>query len=104
MKNVILFYAFRYALGRKTYAVSEVAEEIIHYAEEMSPNIRTLMLQELDEAYKENRLGMGIDVKQWMKVRFVLDSLARKESSGPGVRCDSRTTHRGNRGPLPLRA
>ena len=81
MKEQILFYAFRYVLGRRTYAISDVADEILHYAEDLSQKTRTVMLKELDEAYRENRLGDQCDCDLWQKVRTKLDEIERKEKS-----------------------
>jgi hypothetical protein len=43
----ILFYAFRYALGRTTYAVHDVAAEIIQHAKDIPESAMNNMIQEL---------------------------------------------------------
>lgn len=70
MNEDILFYAFRYALGRMTYAVSTVGEEIIfqHKKGNLSPKACGLMMEEIAQAKKENRLGMKCDADVWEKV------------------------------------
>jgi len=75
MNENILFYAFRYALGRMTYAVGEVANEIIRRAPDLSPGVRGAMIRDIDEAYSENRLGMEFDKSKWLEVRNVLGAL-----------------------------
>jgi hypothetical protein len=44
-----LFYAFRYALGRKTYAVNDVVTEIKLRAKDIQPSTRDLMIKEIYE-------------------------------------------------------
>lgn len=51
----ILFYAFRYALGRMTYAVSTVADEIILHAHEIDRKTR----QGDHGGYREGSSGNG---------------------------------------------
>lgn len=70
MNEDILFYAFRYALGRMTYAVSTVGEEIIHQKGlgNLSPKCCNLMMEEIAQAKKEKRLGMKCDADVWEKV------------------------------------
>lgn len=45
----ILFYAFRYALHRKTYAVKDVQDEIIINWSKLSPNIQERIQKEINE-------------------------------------------------------
>lgn len=45
-----LFYAFRYALGRKTYAVPQVAEEIRMNVGNITRSVAETMVNELDAA------------------------------------------------------
>lgn len=71
----ILFWAFRYALGRMTYAVGDVANEIIRHASEISPQTRGLMTKEIREALGSNRAGMSMDVTEWNKVLARLNEL-----------------------------
>lgn len=46
----ILFWAFRYTLGRMTYSVHDVAPVIARKAAEISPKTRALMVKEISEA------------------------------------------------------
>lgn len=70
----ILFYAFRYALGRMTYAVNEVATEIIRHADKLHENIKGLMIREIEEAIAKGQAGMAMDVNRWEEV---LDALKK---------------------------
>jgi hypothetical protein len=72
MNDTILFYAFRYALGRMTSAVSDVADEIIRHADSLSPYLRRTIVREIDEAEAGDRLGMKIDAEQWRRLRAAL--------------------------------
>lgn len=69
MNESILFYAFRYALGRKTYAVGIVAEELEKHADTLSPSTRETIVQEIDEAELSGSLGMPMDADVWRRVR-----------------------------------
>jgi hypothetical protein len=69
----ILIYAFRYALGRMTYAVSTVANEIKRRAADLSPKAKALIVKEITEAESDNRLGMKMDAEYWREVRALLD-------------------------------
>lgn len=68
----ILFYAFRYALGRMTYAVHDVASEIIRNEASISPRTRALMIQEIGEAIEKGNAGMDMDVREWQRVADTL--------------------------------
>lgn len=70
----ILFYAFRYTLGRRTYAVSQVANEIIKHKDQLSDNTRKLIVKEIDAQKEKTPYGLGdqCDVEAWLAVRKVL--------------------------------
>lgn len=71
----ILFYAFRYTLGRMTYAVSTVAQEIILHAPEIHRKTRDTMTKEIRKALAEDTAGMEMDRKQWEAVLAKLNEL-----------------------------
>jgi len=71
----ILFYAFRYTLGRMTYAVSTVAQEIILHAHELHPRTRDTMIMEIRKAIAYNVAGMDVDRKQWEEVLAKLNEI-----------------------------
>jgi len=64
----ILFYAFRYALGRKTYAVQDVVENILNNWDNITTHTKTFMKKEIEEAIHEDRAGMSIDIVSWEKI------------------------------------
>lgn len=64
----IAFYAFRYALGRKTYAVSDVAEYLKEHWDEFDVYTQQLIHKEINEAIEEGMAGMDCDVAEWRTI------------------------------------
>ena len=64
----ILFYAFRYALGRKTYAVREVVSELKENWKKFGLGIQIQIQEEIEEALKDNRAGMDCDILKWNEI------------------------------------
>lgn len=71
----ILMYAFRYAIGRMTYAVSEVAKEIITHAAEIPDDMKRRIISEITDAEKKGQLGHDCDRDDWFAVRQKLESM-----------------------------
>lgn len=70
----ILFYAFRYALGRRTYAVADVASEIRAHASTLSAKTRALIVKEIRAADKQAEgLGMEMDREEWVRTLNILE-------------------------------
>ncbi len=68
-KNTILIYAFRYALGRRTYAVSDVVEALIENWDSLDKYSKELIKKEIklhEKCY--GNLGMECDKEQWYKI------------------------------------
>ena len=77
----ITFYAFRYCLGRMTYAVSDFCEYATVHVKDILTNDLALMDKEITEAEKSDstpekagsfwgkRLGMDCDRADWLKLR-----------------------------------
>lgn len=61
--------AFRYALGRKSYIVSTIADFLINNKEFLEKKDRELIIKEITEAEEVGRLGMEMDKEDWLKVR-----------------------------------
>ena len=68
-KELILLCAFRYALGRKSYVVSYIVEEIINNWEYFHRSKKLQFKQEIKD-YKElyGNLGMNCDEAEWNKI------------------------------------
>ena len=65
----ILFYAFRYALGRSTYAVADVVLAILCNWKDLSGDCKQLVKKEILEYRERNGLcGMQMDDDEWQKV------------------------------------
>lgn len=64
----ILFYAFRYALGRSTYAVNDVATAIEENWSALHPNTKSTIQKEIETAIISNNFGMGMDKQSWEKI------------------------------------
>lgn len=64
----IIFYAFRYALGRRSYAVADVVGYVLFHWDELQGKTKELMKKEIKTALDENRAGMDMDERQWRRV------------------------------------
>lgn len=69
MNETITMYAFRYALGRRTYAASDMVEYIIKYWNFMRKETRNQIKSEINQ-YKERygNLGDSCDEEQWNRI------------------------------------
>ncbi len=67
--ETLLLCSFRYALGRRTYAVSMVVKIILDNQELLSEGLKKLMLKEIELALATDRAGMDCDRKEWVKLR-----------------------------------
>lgn len=63
----ILVYAFRYALGRRTYAPTEIVKSILKNWDNLSIITKELFKDEIKEAYD---LGDRCDQDEWKKIIF----------------------------------
>lgn len=73
-ERTLIISAFRYALGRKTYIVSEIVDIIINNWGTLTEHDRGLICHEIKEAIELDAAGMDMDVREWQKI------LARFES------------------------
>jgi len=64
----IVLYAFRYCLGRRSYAVGDCVDFLIKNWDKLELNLKQIILKEIEEAKKDGDLGMDIDVDQWQKI------------------------------------
>lgn len=75
----IVFFAFRYALGRKTYAVGEVVEELVRVWSQLDPRLQRQIKHEITEALILDRAGMKCDIESWNKVLKLEDDKEAEE-------------------------
>ena len=61
----ILIYAFRYCLGRMSYAVSICVDNILDNWDNLTPAAKDLIYKEIKDC---NDLGMDIDAEEWNKI------------------------------------
>lgn len=65
----ILFYAFRYALGRMTYAVGDACTAVTDNLANLSEALKIKLIREITEAEERNALGMEMDKVLWLRLR-----------------------------------
>ena len=72
----ILFYAFRYALGRQTFAPTTVIDNINNNIELFSNDGLKLFIKEISQAEEDNSLGNEkIDKPTWLNFRDYLENV-----------------------------
>ena len=64
----ILFYAFRYALGRQTYAVDQVTNKIIENWSDLSSKIKVAIRTEITRAIDTGNAGAVTDMENWKSI------------------------------------
>ncbi|HPE06222.1 MAG TPA: hypothetical protein PLW50_00720 [Smithellaceae bacterium] len=67
-QTILLFCAFRYALGRSTYVVGTLVDIIGSNWDQMSPLHREMYKREIREAIDRGRAGMEMDVNAWKRI------------------------------------
>lgn len=68
MPDVFLMYAFRYALGRQSYAVSDVAGALVANRDHLTSDRRRQIIRDINDAIAEDRAGAATDVARWQQV------------------------------------
>ncbi len=76
----MVMYAFRYALGRKTYAVGTVSKYLIENWHRFRQFTREQIVKEIEEAIEKGEAGMKMDIQSWKAV--LLSEEATKEENG----------------------
>ena len=71
-KDSMVLWAFRYCLGRQSYAVGDCADYLIAYWSHIDGVTQKLIRHEIEEALKNGNYGMEIDKRTWENV---LDSI-----------------------------
>lgn len=62
--NRLSVWAVRYALGRATYAVSDVVEVLLRNQKALSMSTKAAIARDIEEQAKRG-LGMDMDARQW---------------------------------------
>ena len=66
-ENMIM-WAFRYALGRRTYAVTDVVDHLKKYWNKLEPFTQHQIQEEITTAIKTECAGGECDVESWNEV------------------------------------
>ena len=74
VQPIALYFAFRYALGRRSYAPSVVASEIRENLAVMPKMDLEGISEEILEAYERNGIGDECDIKLWMNLRKTIEA------------------------------
>ena len=64
----IIMWAFRYALGRKTYVVEEVANCLKENWEKIADHTKICIKEEITAAIALGHAGMDCDIKNWKQI------------------------------------
>jgi len=80
VREEILFYAFRYALGRMTYAVGDVSDCLIENWDRLSKNMKMHIIDEIKEAVRKGEAGMDMDKTRWNAV-LLLEEAVKEEKA-----------------------
>jgi len=64
----ILIFAFRYAIGRMTYAPSILLEELKRNWNEFGPGTKKQIKDDIIRQKEIDGLGMGCDQKLWLEI------------------------------------
>ncbi len=70
--ETLIFCAFRYSLGRKTYIVGHICDIIARHKDDISAETKSKMVQEINVAISMGQAGMGMDTDEWKKLAEVL--------------------------------
>lgn len=73
-QDILLFCAFRYALGRQTYVVGTIADIIKANWKHMPQSRRDMFRKEIEEAIEKGYAGsVNIDVPEWLSILHMID-------------------------------
>lgn len=65
----VLFWAFRYALGRPMAAVASVVHALVKHAPQMTGEAREMIAREIEVGKIKHGLGIDEDRLEWIRVR-----------------------------------
>lgn len=69
----ILFFAFRYALGRRTFAPSIVSRQIKQNIKVLSTSDLNNMFMEIMDAWAVGGLGDECDIRTWVNLQDTIE-------------------------------
>ena len=71
--NLLILFAFRYALGRRLTAPSYVSNLIRKYRGEIAEMTRITIVCEINDAYEKRLLGDECDIDGWLSLKKELE-------------------------------
>ena len=63
--ETLLFYSFRYAIGRMTYVVGDICDLLIKHKDKLSKMTKELIIKDILTALHRDMAGMEWDREQW---------------------------------------
>lgn len=85
-RDVLYWASVRYALGRRTYVVSDVAEAVIRDWDKLTKGAQETIQRDVDEAIAKRDTGMEMDHRQWLEVQKLwTPEVLRSTPDGKGV-------------------
>ena len=72
-QDIVFFAAFRYCLGRQTYVVGSMVEEMIRNWPQMPISRRQMFKKEIREAITKGWAGHDMDDVEWNKILSLPD-------------------------------
>ena len=64
----MIFFGFRYCLGRMSCAVTICVDYLIAHWQHLSPDTQARIHTEIREAFRRGHYGMDMDKRQWERV------------------------------------
>ena len=72
-QTILMFCAFRYALGGRSYATSAICEILKANAKNMGEITKAKYRKEINEALENSRAGGKYEVEEWLNVLGALE-------------------------------
>lgn len=76
----LVFWSFRYFLGRKTIHACSFAEDLAKALPYMDNRVVNMIRRELDEAFARGDVGMACDRAAWERVRQAYADQQKQEA------------------------
>ena len=68
VREDILFFAFRYALGRRSAAVSILVDELKSHWQEFGEHTQDQIKEEIGDAIQKDQAGDKCDIDHWREI------------------------------------
>ena len=76
-------WAVRYALGRRTYAVSDTVGYVLRVLKLLDDKTIYVMLRDIEEQEKVGNLGHECDAAEWMNLKEAIQKeIERRKNNG----------------------